>query len=153
MKPQLHQTHQPSSTHASTKTNPDSHRWRVGLPPFPRAVPPPAPPTEDRKAEILADPRCEGGGAAGIDRRVCWMRVRCSCTVELFVSVFVFCCVCCCLPSMQPPPTQPTKQTYKQRRVQEVRDRQQRMKAGQAPVEEPQEAAAEKSKELVSTKA
>jgi hypothetical protein len=35
----------------------DAHRWRVGLPPFPRAVPPPPPPTEDRKAEILADPR------------------------------------------------------------------------------------------------
>jgi hypothetical protein len=35
----------------------DAHRWRVGLPPFPRAVPPPAPPTEERTAEILADPR------------------------------------------------------------------------------------------------
>ncbi|KIZ06137.1 hypothetical protein MNEG_1822 [Monoraphidium neglectum] len=37
----------------------DSHRWRVGLQPFPRAVPPPAPPTEERKAEILADPRVQ----------------------------------------------------------------------------------------------
>lgn len=35
----------------------DKHRWRVGLAPFPRAVPPPAPPTEERAKEILADPR------------------------------------------------------------------------------------------------
>lgn len=65
------------------KLAPDAHRWRVGLQPFPRAVPPPAPPSEERKAEILADPR-----------------------------------------------------------VQEVRDRQQRMKAGVAPGEEQQQEAA-----------
>jgi hypothetical protein len=38
---------------------PDSKRWFVGLQPFPRAVPPPAPPTEERTQEILADPRVQ----------------------------------------------------------------------------------------------
>lgn len=37
----------------------DRNRWRVGLPPFPKAVPPPAPPTEERTKEILADPRVQ----------------------------------------------------------------------------------------------
>ncbi|GBF93005.1 hypothetical protein Rsub_05616 [Raphidocelis subcapitata] len=49
------------------KLAPDANRWRVGLPPFPRAVPPPAPPTEERKAEILADPRV--AAAAARDRQ------------------------------------------------------------------------------------
>ncbi|GIL67255.1 hypothetical protein Vafri_20690 [Volvox africanus] len=32
----------------------DKHRWRVGLQPMPRAVPPPAPVTEERRKEIVA---------------------------------------------------------------------------------------------------
>lgn len=33
----------------------DRERWRFGLPPFPKPVPPPTPVTEERLKEILAD--------------------------------------------------------------------------------------------------
>lgn len=49
------QYHLPLSLFAMT----DRNRWRVGLQPFPRAVPPPAPVSEQRKKEILADPRVQ----------------------------------------------------------------------------------------------
>eukprot|EP00879_Flechtneria_rotunda_P002013 GHRR01002190.1.p1 GENE.GHRR01002190.1~~GHRR01002190.1.p1 ORF type:complete len:439 (+),score=154.06 GHRR01002190.1:1582-2898(+) len=41
----------------------DRNRWRVGLPPFPRAVPPPPPPSEESTREILKDPRVQAARA------------------------------------------------------------------------------------------
>lgn len=42
-------------------TRADTHRWRVGLQPFPKPVPPPGPASEERVKEILADPRVQVG--------------------------------------------------------------------------------------------
>ncbi|KAI8465804.1 MAG: complex I intermediate-associated protein 30-domain-containing protein [Monoraphidium minutum] len=52
------------------KLAPDAHRWRVGLQPFPKAVPPPAPPTEERTKEILADPRVQEVAARDRQQRM-----------------------------------------------------------------------------------
>jgi hypothetical protein len=47
---------------------PDKHRWRVGLQPMPKAVTPPAPVTDERRQEIVAQVaviRARSDGANG----------------------------------------------------------------------------------------
>jgi hypothetical protein len=39
------------------------NRWRVGLMPFPKAVPPPRPLTEEEVKELLTDPRIKAQDA------------------------------------------------------------------------------------------
>jgi len=48
----------------------DARRARFGIEPFPSPTPPPAPVTEERKKEILADPRVQAVQASNAGRRV-----------------------------------------------------------------------------------
>ena len=49
---------------------PDRYRAKIGLGPFPAPAPPPPPPSDDRKAEILADPRVKSAQARNAGGRV-----------------------------------------------------------------------------------
>lgn len=49
---------------------PDRYRAKAGLEPFPAPAPPPPPPSDNRKAEILADPRVQAAQARNAGGRV-----------------------------------------------------------------------------------